>query len=509
MSAAASRPHILLIHTDQQRYRSLGCTGNPFAVTPHLDAFAQEACNFQRHIAANPVCMPSRASLFSGRLPHAHGVWTNGIPLPRRELTAHEPEKDEKCVSHVPLITDHLVAEGYRTASVGKLHLTPTRAPGSYGYPESSARWEDPKMADWHGPYCGFEHVDMSLGHGEGTAGHYGHWRERNFPEIAKAVRSGAHRKSAPFPQAGDLHPSVIPVEAHHSTWVAERTIAYLESSAQSERPFFLFAGFPDPHHPYTPPADLAAEFARREVLPAQSADDEAATKPEGFARLLRDAKEAAHAKHMPPACIRLMRQYYEAMVHLIDLSVGKIFAALRRLGLWEKTIVVFTSDHGDWLGDHGLRKKDCVCSEQLVHVPFLLRAPGVVLPPECSAPMSNVDVFPTLCELAGVSMPAGVQGHSVLPVLRGTSAAEPAAVVSYHGDPRYHNLSLYDERYRFTWYPALNARELYDHRADPHELRNLAGATGLADIEEQLYRALIEKVARTNEPCSGRLCPW
>jgi arylsulfatase A-like enzyme len=519
MPSVTRRPNIVLIHTDQQRYRTLGCTGNPYASTPVLDAFAKEACNFHRHIAANPVCMPSRATLFSGRFPNAHGVWNNGIAFPRKELTPHDAGSTTEslkaygydAISHVTTLPDVLAASGYRTASVGKLHLTPTMAPKSYAYPESTALWQEPTQADWHGPYCGFQHVELSLGHGERTGGHYGAWRERHFPDVAAAVQKGEHRKKLPFPEVGDLHPSVIPIEAHHSTWVAERSAAYIESAAASGQPFFLFAGFPDPHHPYTPPADLAAEFAKHDVLAAEIEGADAAAKPEGFARLMGNgpATGYAAARHLPPASIRLMRQYYDAMVHLIDLSVGRIFAAIKNAGLWNDTIIIFTSDHGDWLGDHTLRKKETVCSQQLVHVPFLMRAPGVKLPSESRAPMSNADVFPTLCELANVVVPNEVQGRSILPVLNGSAPAEVAPVICFHHHPRYHNQSVYNERYRYTWYTALDQRELYDHAEDPHELRNLAGQSNVAEIEKQLHNRLLDLLARTNHFAGGRISLW
>ncbi|MBM4045522.1 MAG: hypothetical protein FJ279_10440, partial [Planctomycetes bacterium] len=381
-------PNILILHSDQQRYDSLGCCGNPHAVTPNLDALAKAGTVFHRHIVSNPICMPSRASLFTGRYPNAHGVWHNGVPLPRASYVEHQPQCNQiarqlygrDMICHVPTLADVLGQAGYQTRAVGKLHLTPFRATASHRLQEANSLWHDPKMADWHGPYYGFERVDLAVGHGEGTPGHYRHWLQRNFPDVVKALQKGEHRKALPFPQVGDLYASAITEEAHHSTWVGECVCEFLEKERDAQRPFFLFAGFPDPHHPFTPPAKLAEEFAKHAALPPHSDAREAATKPRGFADLIRGVnpgRSAMFAHQLPPEAIKLIRQYTDAMVHLIDRAVGRVLEALKRLNLWDNTIVIFTSDHGDFLGDHGLLRKETLCSQSLVHVPFLMRIPA------------------------------------------------------------------------------------------------------------------------------------
>lgn len=514
-SKSGRRPNIILMLADQLRYDGLGCNGNPYADTPNLDRLARSGTVFHRHVTANPICMPSRASLLTGRYPNGHGVWHNGVPLARREYARFDEREsglaarahEGPIISNVPTLPDTLTAAGYQTHAIGKLHLTPTGAVPDYGYQESRVRWTAGELDDWRGPYYGFDHVELTIGHGEQTIGHYGAWLRDHHPEAVRALADGRHRKQAPFPELPDLYPSAIPVEAHHSTWIGERARTFLEQDRDADRPFFLFLGFPDPHHPFTPPAELAEAFAGRDVLPPRR-NDERSSVPE-VVRQLRDGTIPNRtARNLSPECIRRVRQYTAAMVHLIDRAAGSVLATLDRLGLEEETIVIFTSDHGDFLGDHGMIRKETVCSDVLVHVPFLLRAPGATLPAETHAPMSNTDVLPTLCALANVPPPADVQGRSILPSLH-DGAAHLVQVCGYLHEPRFHNFSLYDERYRFTWYPASNERELYDHQLDPHELRNRAGDPALLAEEERLFTTLLRHHVATDNPVGGRIARW
>jgi arylsulfatase A-like enzyme len=466
--------------------------------------------------------MPSRASLLTGRYPNAHGVWHNGVPLPRASYTAVNPQDNEvsqrlyhrDMVCHVPTLADVLAHAGYQTRAVGKLHLTPFRAPACYRFEEASSLWHDPKMVDWHGPYYGFERVDLAIGHGEGTPGHYRHWLQLNSPDVVKALQKGEHRKALPFPQVGDLYASAIPEEAHHSTWVGECVCEFLEKGRDTQKPFLLFAGFPDPHHPFTPPARLAEEFAGRPTLPPHFDERELTTKPHALVELMKGVNPGTVsmlARGLPPGAITRIRQHTDAMVHLIDRAVGRVLEALKRLNLWDNTITIFTSDHGDFLGDHHLLRKETLCSHSLVHVPFLMRVPttaGAVWPTQTHVPMSNADVLPTLCELAHVPLPSGVQGRSILPALQGVDP-HPVLVFAYSTDPRHHNFSLYDSRHRFTWYPVTDERELYDHQDDPHELHNRVGDTGLAEHQEKLFQTLLRLHCQTDNPHLGRVAIW
>ena len=505
------RPNIVLIMTDQQRFDSLGCCGSRFARTPNLDALAADSLNFRRCFTPHAVCMPSRASALSGLYPSAHGVWANGVPLARHDhvaalddngmVPASHPARGTY-PSHVPLLTDALRDAGYHTASVGKLHLTPTHSHPSLGFAESTARWrENPELADWHGPYCGFDEVHLTLGHRERCGGPYGHWLEKHHPA---AVASRDRAASGPKLRH-DLYPGGLPIEAHPTTWIADQAAALIRRQAQSDNPTFLWVGFPDPHHPFTPPAELAREFESIDI--DEPCTHECVGKPAAY----RHITTGPGSMRVPRQIVRIMRQYTAAMVHLIDRAVGQIVTALKKSGQWDNTVLVFTSDHGDFLGDFGLAYKFPVADRTLNHVPLIVRlpqTPGRAV----DAAVSNVDLAPTLCSLANTAMPAPVHGQDLLAVAQhGRSADWPVLIQHYgHGlDPAQVNFSLVNDRWRFTLYPATGDRELYDHRDDPCELRNLAAPDAPTDTEQQLHRALLEAQLRTETRNSARVALW
>lgn len=508
-----SKPNIVVIQCDQLRYDGLGCNGNPFAVTPNLDRFAASATQFRRHFAACPVCMPSRASLFTGRYPSGHGLWHNGVALPRQEYVRFDPatsgvaerSHERQIISHIPTLPDILGEAGYETRAIGKLHLTPTGSDPYYGYEESRSRWESGAPVNWHGPYYGFQHVDLTIGHGEETVGHYRQWLESAYPEVAGALQLGEHRTDLEFSELPQLYRSVIPVEAHHSTWIAAKAKEFLNDHRDSDNPFFLYLGFPDPHHPFTPPADLADQFSTHQTLAPATRTEETHTKPSIFANLVEGPNQRLSTRRLRPECVTRIRQYTDAMIHLIDRSVGTVLEALNKTGLDDNTIVVFTSDHGDFLGDHELILKDTICANALVHVPLILRAPGWHLPRETSVPVSNVDVLPTLCALADVEAPKDVHGENVAAAIH-QDPDRTVLVYGYQHEAKHHNFSALDSRFRFTVYPNTGERELYDHMADPAELVNIAGHPDHEAHESHLYRSLLESHLAADNPAGGRI---
>lgn len=252
------KPNVLLIHADQLRFDALGCTGNPARPTPYLDALAAEGTLVTRHMSTNTVCMPSRASLFTGLQPSSHGVWSNGVALNRKEYAeVGVPEFLElQALSfhhELPTIADQFLAHGYRTASVGKLHLTPEYSPDHYQHPEALAF--SSKLKAWKGPYYGFEHVVMTKGHGEIPRGHYAIDMEAKEPNLVAAVESNP-KDPKPIPELDDLFPSVLSPENHPSQWLANQCCDLVDEFSDSESPFFLYLGIPDPHHPFIPLAE-------------------------------------------------------------------------------------------------------------------------------------------------------------------------------------------------------------------------------------------------------------
>lgn len=495
--------NVLLLHTDQQRADSLGCNGNPHARTPQLDRLAASGTTFTRHLACNPICMPSRAGLLTGLYPPAHNVWCNGVALNRREYATLDTRLETVSGIYCPepaTLADCFAAAGYDTAGFGKFHLTPFLAPESYRYPETISRWDRGELADWHGPYYGFRYVDMIVGHGEQPCGHYLNWLQREHPEVLRRVRE--ERQPRPHPSLDDLYASTVPFELHHSSWLADRLIAYLQTERPAGQPFFAFVGFPDPHHPFTPCAEILREFAG---APVHSPGD-----PQGTGQLGSPVLELNQEQpgQVPAEAWPAVIRHTYAMVYQIDLAIGRILDALERLGLADDTIVAFTSDHGDYLGDHGLLRKSYGASDSLLRVPFVLRAPGVELPAQVAAPMSNTDVLPTLAALAGVTPPEGRDGTDILRALA-TGEPHEAFAFSSLGEAATLNHTIYDDRYRLTWYPNRDYVELFDHQEDPAECRNLGADPAQRERLGEMRRRLTERLAAGYNPILGRVCAW
>jgi arylsulfatase A-like enzyme len=515
LTPSRKSPNVVFILTDQQRYDSMGCTGNPFAVTPNLDALAAEGTVFDRCITANAVCCPSRASIISGLYPSAHGLWTNGVALPRNNqlpLTENtrRHESEQFMISHVPTMPDTFAEAGYATVAIGKIHLQPTCAHPDIDWAMEGGRWAaDPDtMRNWHGPYYGFQHVELTLGHGElgPNAGHYAAWRAENFPEVAAELATGAHRKNLEFPAHPMLYKSCLPQEAHNTTFIGDRTCEHIRDLSKADKPFLIWTGFPDPHSPFVPPADLAEEFETQDVLPIECPVEEAADKPLALTRKQKKRLDGQGENY--PEFIKRAQQYTDALNHLIDINVGKIVATLKELGEWENTILIFTTDHGDWLGDWGMTGKGTACCKSLNHIPMIAHVPGADWPARVETAVSNVDILPTLCDLAGVAGPANMQGESIGDVIA-EGRQNPVMVQHYSPKTDRNNISVYDDRFRFTWYTVTGEKELYDHHADPHELHNLAGKPEHQEDETRMLQMLMDVQCRTLRPQSGRFGIW
>lgn len=518
-----SKKNVILLHADQQRFDSLGCNGNRFARTPNLDQLAAGGTIFTRHIASNPICSPSRASLLTGLYPPGHNLWCNGIALNRQEYARYDTRNEHgsgdarRGFHPAPAtIADCFAQAGYRTAAFGKLHLTPYLADDDLGYPECFNRWmcnvpDDwnqpytevhPVVNDWHGPYYGFQHVEMVLGHGEWPcfAGHYAQWLQSEHPDVFLQVNPQLAPR--PRPDLYDLYPTPVPFALHNSCWLADRLCDYIGSAHNAGDPFFAFVGFPDPHHPFSPCSDILPDFLD---IPVPDPQDAGGGGQEGSpVRRLNQQRLGDISRET----IRLATRYTYAMVYQIDLAVGRILEALDRAGLADDTIVAFTSDHGDYLGDHDCLRKGFGASDSLVHVPFVLRAPGGGLPARVDTPMSNCDVLPTLAGLAGVEPPAWQHGEDMARICR-EGLPHEAFVFSANGDPDATNHTVYDDRYRLSWYPQEDFVELFDHLDDPGECRNLAGDPAQRERIAALKRRIADELAACYSPMLGRVAAW
>lgn len=465
--------NLILICTDQHRRDGVGCYGNPAIETPRLDGLASEGLRFDRAYVANPICMPSRMSIFTGCYPRNHGIWTNGLLVDVR----------------VPLLSQVLSDAGYATGSIGKLHFMPWRG-GDRGW-ESQDRWK--RLGDdfeWTGPYGGFEHVELAIGHTQAIA-HYGRWfRERGG--TADLMVRGAD-ESRP-----------LPPELHDSTWVGERSAAYIREHAH--RPFFLFASFPDPHYAFDPPATLAAKYAAKTPVPPIGGPKDLATRPPHYVEHFRGAWHRSgsiapeHPNGPPEHVVRSRRANTAAMIELVDRGVGAILDTLDECGLAEETLVVFTSDHGELLGDHGLWYKGPFFYEGLLGVPLIVRGPAVRRG-GTDALVSSIDLMPTLLDRLGVSTPEDVDGRSFAAHLEDPGApTRDRCLVEYrngYGAADNAAIALVTERHKYVRYQS-GERELTDLAADPEERLNVAADAGYAATVSSMERDLLSEVLAT-----------
>jgi len=385
--------NVLFILCDQLRKDAVGVYGHPSAKTPHLDRLANGGLRCEHNIVAAPICMPNRWSMLTGRHIRNHGCWTNGLllnPLP-------------------PTLPDHLLHHGIRTASFGKIHCTPTgtQDPGSW---ESKARWKalveaGEDLNDHTGPYLGFEHVELTLGHGPSNAcdAHYGQW----FRENGGTPEMMILHKDPENPEHSGVRD--MPVELHHSRFVADRTSAWLRDRAGDGKRFFAQVSFPDPHHPFDPPRDAADQVDPLcEPAPIPAVDD-LADRPAHY-RQRRDGQwsrkglkpNASHPGGIADEHVRTLRARTTAMMNLIDEAVGQILKTLDETGLAEDTLILFTSDHGEGLGDHGIFGKGPWGYRSIIETPLILHGPGVAKGVS-DAVISDVDLAPSICGMLDV----------------------------------------------------------------------------------------------------------
>jgi len=496
---------ILFITTDQQRYDSLGCNGGRIARTPVADRLAATGINYRRAHNQNVVCMPARSTMITGQYVRTHGVYANGVPLP--------PD--------APSVAAYLRERaGYRTALIGKAHFEPALDP--------TFRWFENRMAseDSTGPYRGFERMELAVHGWAFDRYHYCRWLTANFPGEERGyyrlfTRDGMNAKGGGDTGAPQIALNPIPREHYHTDWVAERTIDWLDSLAADDD-WFVWMSFPDPHHPWDPPAAETRRIPWRELdLPPghPGSHDKIvailAQKPhhwldwyEGRFNNLEGGPQHFVPCKMTHDQVREVNALIHVENELIDEACGRVLARIAGRGWDADTDVFFTTDHGELQGDFGLLFKGPYHTDALMRLPFLWRpAPAArVAPAVIDAPVGQLDLAPTFCAIAGVPVPDWMQG-APLPTAPGPGRERVLTEWdSQFGHIDMHLRSIHRDGYTCTVYErgALydgTEGELYDVREDPLQWRNLWSDSGYRTLRADLVADLYDHLPPERTP--------
>lgn len=485
------RPSFVLFITDQQRADHLGCYGNPTLETPHIDGLAARGVRFTRFHVATPICQPNRAALVTGQMPSVNGVRQNGIPLGLDSLTFAEV----------------LRQAGYRTGYIGKAHFqnvtdipAPTRAFGGEGETPPAAaalsrqsqrdgpdygwevrrRWADQPGLALPSPYYGFEHVRLCIGHGDLVDGHYTAWlRERHHdPASLRGPTNALPRDGVTAPQCWR---TAVPEALYPTSYVKEQACDFL-AGQDAETPFVLVVSFPDPHHPFTPPGRYWSMYDPDDVeLPASFHHPVEAIRgiPDAALEAYRWGAEDP-GSHWPFAVSERQAREIIALnygsIRMVDDAVGEVLSCLEARGLADDTVVAFTSDHGDYMGDHGCVLKMGLHFQSVLRVPLIWHDPRAKRRGEVVSRLgSAIDLAPTLLQRAGLRVPVGMQGQDLFgrEPAADVLVEDPGIRVFRDSDARSSILSLVTERWRLSVFEGLDWGELYDLEIDPHELDN------------------------------------
>lgn len=454
-----ARPNIIFIITDQQRYDTIAGLGYPYMDTPVLDRLIAEGTTFTQCHVAGASCVPARASLFTGYYPHTTGILKNA------DLWRHT-------------WVERLAAAGYRCVNIGKMHTRPMNTP-----------------AGFHERYT-VENKDRFLE----SRYYFDEW------DKALAARGLTKQQRLLYRQRADYRDSLgafdweLPEDAHSDVFTADMAIWWLDSYPKTE-PLFLQIGLPGPHPPYDPTPDQSTPYLQKDLQidPVLQSDLDGQPPPFKFMRRHNvevDHDSVVHQLDPSPEARHRQRAYYLANVTMIDRKVGEVLAKLDSLGYLENAIVVFTSDHGDCLTDHGHSQK-WTMYEQITRVPMIVWGPGhAKAGHRAEGLMQQMDIVPSLLAAAGVEVPADFETQPVDAALRG-EAWEGRDLV-FSEQMRDGILTETDfmtmvrsRDWKLVHFLNESFGQLFDLRSDPKETRNLWDDAASAGVKREMLDAL------------------
>jgi len=473
-----TRPNILWICTDQQRYDTINALGNPYIQTPNLDRLCAEGVVFTNAFAQNPVCTPSRASFLTGRYPRTTRARQNGQCIPPDEV----------------LITKMLADAGYDCGLAGKLHLS------------ACQRRVEQRIDDGYRVFHWSHHP-----HPDWTENAYIQWLESKGYKWSDVYKGGGGRYAYPG----------VPAELHQTTWCFDRAIEFIQQDRDG--PWCMSINCFDPHHPFDPPQEYLERYDPDALPDPAYQPGELDNKP-FYQRIDHDGAYGgmllAFSK-MTPRERREVKAAYYAMIELIDYNVGRIMKMLDDTGRREDTIVIFMSDHGEMLGDHGFFLKGPFMYDCSVRVPLVISWPDNFKSNlRSNALVELVDLVPTLLTATGLPIPTRVQGKSFYDICAGRTDADchrESVFAEYYVSQPFHrkykpdpNLTMIrTKRHKLVVYHGMDEGELYDLEADPNEFVNLWDNPDCKDLKFELMKQCFDRSVFSMDPIPERVADW
>ena len=490
--------NILFITSDQQHWCTLGYL-NPEVKTPNLDRLVKRGISFHRAYTVNPTCTPTRSSWITGMYPSQHGAYSLGTKL----------------MENVPTINDSLHEAGMQSALIGKAHFQPLLSTNEYSSMESYPTLHDLDFwKNYSGEFYGFDRFELARNHtDEAHAGQhyalwmvkkgYANWRDYFVPNISRQRVEGDTLMESPHRSPAPGEAWEIPEEIHYNNWIAERTNAIMDDFADSGKPFFLWASFFDPHPAYMAPEPWASMYDPSEVTVPEHVYGEFDDKPPYFKKALENNPDFtafseaggngihgahSHLSSRKERAKNIAMMY--GMVSMLDAYIGKILDHLEERGLLEDTLVCFTTDHGDFWGQHGLTAKCIHHYEDLLRVPLIVSQPGLI--PEgviSNSLQSTVDLAQTFLSMSGIQAPAIMSGVDQSAVWKGECETQrDHVIVENRHQPTKMNLRTFiTDRWKMTVHFNQEFGELYDLQQDPGELKNLWDVAEYRDKKSEL----------------------